>query len=106
MQITIRTCPVCGNKYLDDVDLCPSCLNVTPTERAQINGAGKIYSFSRVHVAPEQFKSIVPYYLAIIDLDEGPRLMARLQTQEGDHVRIDAPVELISVENGYVFALK
>jgi uncharacterized OB-fold protein len=106
MQISIRFCPVCKNQYLDDVDLCPSCLDVTPTVRVDVNGTGKIYSYSRVHVAPEQFKSIVPYYLAIIDLDEGPRLMARLQTQEGDHVRIDAPVELVSIENGYIFSLK
>jgi uncharacterized OB-fold protein len=106
MQITIRECPTCKQRYLDDVDICPSCLQVTPTVRIEISGTGKIYSHSRVHVAPEQFKSIVPYYLAIIDLDEGPRLMGRLQTQEGDHVRIDAPVELVSVENGYVFALK
>ena len=106
MQIYIRTCPGCNQKYLDDVDICPSCLNITPTVRGEASGSGKIYSHSRVHVAPEQFKSIVPYYLAIIDLDEGVRLMARLQTQEGDNVRIDAPVELVSVENGYVFALK
>jgi scaffold protein (connect acetoacetyl-CoA thiolase and HMG-CoA synthase) len=106
MQIYIRSCPVCNQKYMEDVDLCPSCLNVTPTDRVEVSGTGKIYSYSRVHVAPEQFKSIVPYYLAIIDLDEGPRLMARLQTQDGDHVRIDAPVELVSSENGYVFALK
>jgi scaffold protein (connect acetoacetyl-CoA thiolase and HMG-CoA synthase) len=106
MEIFIRTCPSCQQKYLDDVDICASCLQVTPTTRIQVPGSGKIYTYSRVHVAPEQFKSIVPYYLAIIDLDEGPRLLARLRTQEGDHVRIDAPVELVSAENGYVFALK
>ncbi len=106
MQIQIRRCPSCKEKYLNDMDICPACLDVTFTERIEINGSGKIYSFSRVHVAPEQFKSIVPYYLAIIDLDEGPRMMGRIQTQEGDHVRIDAPVELISVEDGYVFAMK
>jgi hypothetical protein len=33
-------------------------------------------------------------------------LLGRLQTQDGDHVRIDAPVELVAAENGYVFALK
>lgn len=106
MQITIRKCPTCNQKYLDDVDLCPSCLDITPTTRIEVSGTGTIYSYSRVHVAPEQFKNIVPYHLAIIDLDEGPRLMARLKTQEGDHVRIDAPVELVSAEDGYVFALK
>ena len=105
MQIQIRRCPSCSEKYLNDVDLCPACLEVTPTEAIEINGSGKIYSFSRVHVAPEQFKSIVPYYLAIIDLDGGPRMMGRIQTQEGDHVRIGAPVELISSDDGYVFAL-
>jgi uncharacterized protein len=106
MTLFIRRCPVCNSTYLDDVDICPSCLEVTRTVRVEIAGNGKIYSFTRVHVAPEQFKNIVPYYLAIIDLDSGPRMMARLQVQEGDHVRIDAPVELLSVENGHVFGLK
>ena len=106
MQLFIRKCPTCGGTYLDDVDICPSCLPVTQTIRQEVAGNGKIYSYSRVHVAPEQFKNIVPYYLAIIDLDAGARLMGRLQVQEGDHVRIDAPVELVATENGYIFALK
>ena len=49
----------------------------------EVSGAGKIYSFSRVHVAPEQFKNIVPYYLAIIDLDEGPRMMSNIVGCDG-----------------------
>ena len=106
MTLFIRRCPTCGGMYLDDVDICPSCLEVTRTVREEISGSGKIYTFTRVHVAPEQFKSVVPYYLAIIDLDTGPRMMARLQVQEGDHIRIDAPVELVSSESGFVFALK
>jgi hypothetical protein len=81
-------------------------LKVTLTVTEEVSGTGKIYSFTRVHVAPEQFQSLVPYYLAIVELDAGPRLIARLQTQEGDHVRVDAPVELVSAEQGYVFALK
>ena len=106
MLIPIRRCSACNSTYLDDVDICPACLPVTCTVREEVAGSGKIYSFSRVHVSPEQFKNIVPYYLAIIELEGGPRLLARLQTTEGDHVRIDAPVELISSENGYVFGLK
>lgn len=106
MKMMIRRCPSCNGTYLDDVDICPACLKVTMTVPEEVAGTGKVYSFSRVHVAPDQFKSIVPYYLAIIDLDAGLRLLARLQTMEGDDVRIDAPVELISSENGCVFALR
>lgn len=106
MQINIKRCPECNTSYLPDVDLCPSCLNITQTQTEEAAGTGKIYSFTRVHVAPDQFKDAAPYYLAIIELDAGPRLMARLKTEEGDHVRIDAPVELVSTEKGFVFALK
>lgn len=106
MQITVRRCPTCNETYLNDVDLCPTCPQIIPTVEVQVPGNGTIYSYTRVHVAPEQFKSIVPYYLAIIQLEAGPRLMARLRTVEGDHVRIDAPVELVSSENGYTFTLK
>ena len=105
MQIAIRRCPSCTQTYLDDVDICPACLPVTFTVREEVAGTGKIYSYSRVHVSPEQFKSIVPYYLAIVELDSGPRMLARLQTSDGDHVRIDAPVELVSADNGHVFGL-
>jgi uncharacterized protein len=106
MEMTIRRCPNCKEMYLPDVDICPACPQITITVTEQTAGAGKIYSFTRVHVAPEEFKNIVPYYLAIIQLDGGPRLMARLKTIEGDHVRIDAPVELVSMDQGYIFSLK
>ena len=106
MEITIRRCPSCKNTYLEDVDICPACLTLTATQKEEVPGIGKIYSFTRVHVAPDQFKSIIPYYLAIIELEAGTRLIARIQTTEGDHLRIDAPVELVSRESGYIFALK
>ena len=106
MQITIKRCPECGNSYMPDVDLCPSCLSIKQTQSEEVSGVGKIYSFTRVHVAPEQFKDSVPYYLAIVELEAGPRLLARLKTEEGDHVRIDAPVELVSTDKGFLFALK
>ena len=106
MQIIIKRCPECHAAYMPDVDLCPTCLSITQTQTEEVAGTGKIYSFTRVHVAPEQFKDLVPYYLAIVELDAGPRLLARLKTEEGDHVRIDAPVELVSIENGHVFGLK
>jgi scaffold protein (connect acetoacetyl-CoA thiolase and HMG-CoA synthase) len=105
MQIKIRRCPECNQSYLEDVQICPACITLVETQPEDAPARGKIYSFTRVHVAPEEFKSEVPYYLAIVELDAGPRLIARLKTIEGDNVRIDAPVELVAVDKGYIFAL-
>ena len=106
MEMLVHRCPSCKKLYLDDVDLCPECPGIVQMTQESISGSGKIYSFTRVHVAPEQFQSVVPYYLSIVQMDAGPRCMGRLKTQEGDLVRIDAPVELVSVETGFLFALK
>ena len=61
MELIIRRCPSCKQTYLPDVDLCPACAHVTSTVSETVSGAGKIYSFTRVHVAPQQFQNIVPY---------------------------------------------
>jgi uncharacterized OB-fold protein len=62
---------------------------------------GKLYSFSTVHVSSSR---PTPYTLGYIDLDDGLRLLATLA---GDPKELapDIPVSLISVSNGWAFAL-
>ncbi|HLW76157.1 MAG TPA: OB-fold domain-containing protein [Bryobacteraceae bacterium] len=46
---------------------------------------GTIYTETVIHAAPEQFVKDAPYQLAIVTLDEGKRLTARIA---GDRVAI------------------
>jgi uncharacterized OB-fold protein len=47
-----------------------------------------------VHRAPPEFAAEAPYVVALIDLDEGPRMMSRLTGVEPDAVAVGMPVEL------------
>jgi len=50
----------------------------------RLSGGGRIYAATTVERAPSQrFADETPYTIAFIDLDEGPRLMARLELPPG-----------------------
>ena len=66
-------------------------------------GPGAIYTETIVHSAPEAFLSEAPYQIAIVALDAGGRLTARI---EGERVSIDDRVDFIDYRNGIPFFTK
>ena len=50
----------------------------------KLDGAGKIVSYTIIHDGPEAFKTQIPYALAIIELDDGPRITAQI---------VDVPIQ-------------
>ncbi len=49
-----------------------------------LSGAGTLYSWTRSHLYPVNYAGPRnPLLLAFVDLDEGPRVLARLATPEG-----------------------
>jgi uncharacterized OB-fold protein len=65
--------------------------------------SGIVYTETVVHAAPEQFVADAPYQLAIISLDEGGRLTARIA---GDRVAIGDRVTFVEDRNGIPFFRK
>jgi hypothetical protein len=61
---------------------------------------GVIYTETVVHAAPEQFVADAPYQLAIVTLDEGGRLTARVA---GDRVTIGDSVVWVEDRYGVPF---
>jgi uncharacterized OB-fold protein len=47
-----------------------------------------------VHRAPEDFRDEAPYVVALVDLEEGVRMMARITGSEPDQVAIGLPVQV------------
>ena len=64
---------------------------------------GVVYTETVVHMAPPAFEKDVPYQVAIISLDTGERVTARI---EGVHVSIDDRVALVQTRDGVPFFRK
>lgn len=57
---------------------------------------GTIYSFATVYDAPEGFEFNSPYVVALIDLDQGPRITAQLTDLGDEPVQIGMLVEMVT----------
>ena len=64
---------------------------------------GVIYTETVVHAAPAEFVADAPYQLAIVSLDSGGRLTARIT---GERVKIGDKVELAETRDGVEYFRK
>lgn len=87
-------CLTCRNEYYPQRKFCPHCRRRGKIVAHDMPRTGKIYSFSEVHAAPAGFEHQAPYFMAIVELQNGVRLMAQLVDSPADSVQIGAPVEL------------
>jgi len=63
-------------------------------EDYKLSGRGKVYSYSVVHVPPKELEMIAPYVIAIVELEEGPRITTQIDCKP-EEVYIGMPVEVV-----------
>lgn len=74
--IAYQTCPACKAVWYFRRTFCPQCGNAEPLER-QASGQGVVHALTVVARAPsEALRAHAPYAIALIDTDEGFRMMA------------------------------
>lgn len=88
-RLRIQRCTDCGRHVFYPRAVCPHCTG-DALEWVTASGRGVVHSFTTVHRTAEEFREEVPFTVALIDLQEGVRMMARL-----DHAR---PVVGMAVE--------
>lgn len=80
--------------------LCPHCWS-TELDWVQASGRGTVHSFSVIRRAPAQaFAAQVPYVVALVDLDEGPRMMSNIVGDDALQTRIGDPVAVCFEDRG------
>jgi len=71
-------CANCNKSYFPPRAICPICRRKGILKPKTFSGKGKVYSFTEIHVPPEGFENQVPYVLAIVELEEGPRILGQI----------------------------
>lgn len=99
-RLDFQRCRRCGHPWLPPREECPRCLEADwGWETA--SGRGRVISWVVYHHPPnDAFAARVPYNVAIVELDEGPRLITNLLRTDVVEPRIEAPVELQIEEEG------
>ena len=90
-----EVCPHCSAKIFPPRDVCPNCAGEAKTPFA-FSGKGEVYSFTTVHDAPQGYEGNAPYTVAIVKLEEGPRVTAQLTDVDNNQVGIGMPVEMVT----------
>ncbi len=76
--------------------VCPHCLG-NDLEWRRVSGRGRLHTFTVVHRGQKGFPIGPPYVIAIVELDEGPRMMTNLVGIDPDPAKlsIGMPVEVV-----------
>jgi uncharacterized OB-fold protein len=92
-RLTFQKCVSCGTVRYPVGPLCPNCYKFE-TEWITSSGNGTVFSFTVVrHQTHPSFP--VPYTILVVEMAEGPRVVARLEAPEetpvsiGMRVRVD-----------------
>lgn len=93
-QLLIRKCNACAQLHFMPRHVCPHCWS-DDLQWVAAEGRGLVHSYTVIRRASDpRFAALVPYVVALIELAEGPRMMANilgpdaLQTQIGDAVQL------------------
>jgi uncharacterized OB-fold protein len=88
----LRHCNACGRDHYYPRPFCPTCWS-DDVEWKAASGRGTLYTYSVVHVNDlPPFNERVPYVAAIVELEEGPRVMTNVEGVPFDELRAEMPV--------------
>jgi uncharacterized OB-fold protein len=95
-ELLLQRCRPCGQWLFYPRAACPHCLSAE-LEWQRVSGRGTVHTFTVAHRGQKGFPLGSPYVIAMIELDEGVRLMSNLVGVAPDpaQIRIGMPVEVV-----------
>lgn len=94
-KLVIQECQDCGARQFYPRNICIKCAS-DRLGWLTCSGEGSIYTFTINHRAPHPyFKGLVPYVVAMVELDEGVRLMGNVRGEDALQAKIGSRVKVV-----------
>lgn len=88
----LQRCAQCQALRYPASAFCPHCLS-GEAGWEQVSGRGAVYSWIVMHqIYDPAFRDVAPYNVAIVELEEGPRLTTNIIGCPNDAIQIGMPV--------------
>ncbi len=88
-------CDTCKASYFPARSVCPECRRKGKMASQRMPNEGTVYSFTHVHAAPSGFEHETPYFLAIIELTNGVRVLSQLVDSPPEKVKFGAKARMV-----------
>jgi uncharacterized OB-fold protein len=93
-ELRFQKCSSCGHVRFPPSLVCPQC-HQQDFQLIVSAGTGKVYTYAVYHVAYNPgFQGDVPYVVAVVELDEGPRLLTNIVGCKPDEVFCEMTVSV------------
>jgi uncharacterized protein len=93
-DLVIRKCKDCGQLHFMPRHLCPHCWS-TELEWVKASGRATVHSFTVIRRAPiPSYADRVPYVVALVDLEEGPRMLTNIVGDDALNTQVGSAVEV------------
>jgi uncharacterized OB-fold protein len=99
MNVPVKKCKRCQAILYTSKYHCKDCYS-DELELTEIEGEGKVYSYTNIHSAPKQFAGQAPYCVILVELVQGLKVTGRLR---GGNVQIDERVVLDEIKDECYF---
>jgi len=94
-ELLILKCDACGHYWFPPSVLCPKCMSMN-RQWVKASGKAKVYSWTIFHqLYYPSFADKIPYNVAIVELEEGPRMHSNIVECRNEDIYIDMPLELV-----------
>ena len=91
-RLVLQRCADCGQAWHPPLPRCPHC-HRAGLDWVDAAGTGTVYTYTVVtHPTHVALAARVPYVVAIVELDEGPRLVTGITGCDANRVRAGMPV--------------
>jgi hypothetical protein len=93
-ELRLQTCNACDNTYFPPRPFCPDC-GSREVSVITASGRGFLYSYVINHLPSPGFEN-GPYAIAVVELEEGPRLMSNILdcAQTPEALQLDMALEV------------
>jgi uncharacterized protein len=97
-ELWYQVCAACGHVQFYPRGHCMKCRSVALTWQRS-DGKGVVHTFSIVYRPPnDSFRSLLPYVIALVDMQEGFRLMTNMVNVSPEAMTIGMPVRIVFEE--------
>lgn len=94
-EMVLPKCKPCNKVWYPPTRFCPKCWSHDFSWQ-QLSGRGKVNSWVVFHQAYfSSLKDDIPYNVAEVELEEGPRLLTNLVEVSNEEIRIGMSVEVV-----------